>query len=91
MLAKHRQGHPFHAEADTRGMDDGSIGALELPDAAEVVAVIVEARAGGRLFWRSNLDQQLKFELLLTLTVGEQSADSTKEGIVGNVEGGPQA
>src|ERR1700694_1093894 len=54
---------------------------LDVPGRAEMVAVIVEAHAGGRLRFGAQRDQQLEFQRLLLLADRLHLADAAEERI----------
>ncbi|MGY3428212.1 hypothetical protein ACVWZW_008716 [Bradyrhizobium sp. F1.13.4] len=51
-----------------------------------MLAVIIEAHAGGRLLFRAQRDQQFELELLLLLAHGLHLTDAAEERIAGIVD-----
>src|ERR1700688_1577816 len=61
-------------------------GILDVPGGAEMVAVIIEAHAGGRLLFRAQRDQKLEFQRLLLLAHRLHLADPAEERIAGIID-----
>ena len=89
---EHRNRQPVHAERHAAGMGESAARVLDIPRGAEMVAVIVEAHAGGRLFLRAQRHEQFELQRLLLLADRLHLADAAEEGIVGIVdaEGKPE-
>src|SRR5207302_1441324 len=81
MGGEQRQGEAIDAERDAARMGELARSGLQLPGLAEVVLVIVEAHAGGRLLRRADRDQQLELEGLLDLVDRHQLAGAAEERI----------
>src|SRR4051794_22765572 len=62
-----RQGQAVDAEGDAARMRNIAILDPQIPGLAEMIAVIVEAHAGGRLLLGAHRNEQLEFEGLLDL------------------------
>src|SRR5436305_3229882 len=60
--AEQRDGQPVHAKGDAAGVRGGTGFVLQAPDHAELVAMVVEAHAGGRLRASVVRDQQLELQ-----------------------------
>src|SRR5262249_33004871 len=76
----------IHAEGDAAGVRQLATAVLNAPDLAEVLAVIVEAHAGGGPGARVIRNQQLELERLLDLTDRHDLADAPEEGIIRHVD-----
>src|SRR5262249_51360446 len=61
---EHRHGQPVHAEGDATGVGGRAVLVHQVPGVAEVLAVIVEAHAGGGLGLGADRDQELELQLL---------------------------
>ena len=57
------------------------LASCDAPGRAEMVAVIVEAHAGGRLFFRAQRHQQFELQRLLFLAHRLHLADPAEEGV----------
>ena len=76
-----RQREAVDAERDAAGVGDLARRGRELPGLAEMVLMVVEAHAGGRLLRRAHRDQQLELERLLDLVDRHQLAGAAEERI----------
>ena len=72
---------PVHAEGDAGGMRRRAGLIVDAPGRAEMVAMIVEAHAGGRLLGRMQRHQQLELQRLLDLADRHHLAGAAEEGI----------
>jgi hypothetical protein len=59
---EHRHRQAVHSERHAAGMGRLTVHVLDVPGRAEMVAVIIEAHAGRRLFFGTQRDQQLEFQ-----------------------------
>src|ERR1051326_9024457 len=62
-----RQRQPVEPERDAAGVGHLAGRGADVPGRAEMIAVIIEAHACGRLLGRMHRDQELEFERLLDL------------------------
>src|SRR5580704_16588267 len=81
-----RQRQTVDSEGDAGGMRDQAGFVAQVPRRAEMVAVIVEAHARGRLFLRVHRNEQLEFQRLLDLAHRHQLAAATEERIAGMID-----
>ena len=81
MCRKQRDGQPVDAEGDAGGVRGLQVGAGKTPGRSEVIAMIVEAHAGGRRFRRSNRHQHLEFQRLRDLEPPDHRAAAAEERI----------
>lgn len=84
-MAQQRHGEPLQPEADAGRVRNTAIRQSDVPDAAEVIQMIIEADAGGRAFGAVHRDQQLEFQLQLTLAIGHHFAGAAKERVIGHI------
>src|SRR6185437_15113316 len=64
---EHGDREAIHAERDTAGMGGLAAGIPDVPGQAKMVAVIIEAHAGGRLLLGTQRNQKFEFQRLLLL------------------------
>src|SRR5262245_48710240 len=76
-----RQRQPVDAEGDAGGMGDLARPGPGAPGRTEVIAVVVEAHARGRLLRGAYRDQQLELQRLLDLADRQDLAAATEERI----------
>src|SRR5579863_7059742 len=88
---EHRNREPIHPEGNAAGMRRRAGHVLDVPGQAEMVAVIVEAHAGGRLLLGPQGDEQFELQRLLLLADRLHLADAAEEGIAGVVDAERQA
>src|SRR6201987_3572538 len=81
MGMEHGEREPLHAESDAAGMCSFASGILDVPSDTEMVAMIVEAHAGGRLLFPAPRHKELEFQRLLFLAHCLHLADAAEEGI----------
>src|SRR5437762_2728988 len=79
------QRDPLHAETDAGAVRGLAVCVDQVPGPAEMILVVVEAEAGGGLR-AGDRDQQLEFEALLALALGENYPGAPEEGIVGHLD-----
>ena len=76
-----RQGQAVDAEGDAAGMSDLAGFGAQIPRRAEMVAVIVEAHARGRLLGGAHRNQQFELQRLLTCAIAAIISAASKERI----------
>src|SRR5579872_258049 len=83
---EHGDRQAIHPEGDAAGMSRFTACIPDVPGGAEMVAVVVETHAGGRLVFRAQRNQQFEFEGLLHLADGLHLADAAEERVAGIVD-----
>ena len=63
---------PVHAECHAGGVGDLAVFGVQAPGRGEVIAVAIEAHAGGGLGGRADGNEQLEFQGLLDLALRDQ-------------------
>src|SRR5476651_2721211 len=86
MGGKQRQREPVDAEGHAGSVNHFAGLSAKAPFRAEMIFVVVEAHAGGRLLAGADRDQKLELGSLLKLIDRHQLAAATKERIVGNLD-----
>ena len=87
MVGEERDHESIHAEGDTARVGRLIAAVLQSPHLAKVLAVIVEAHAGGGLCLLVVRDQQLELERLLDLAHRHDLADAAEERVVRDLDG----
>ena len=82
----HRQCDALHAEAHTRAVCDAAVSRRQAECLSEVIAVAVEAHAGGRLLGRAHGDQHLELQRLRHLKAPDHLALAAEERIARRVD-----
>ncbi len=85
-MFEQRQRDAFHAKADAGRMGKAAVGGLDVEKFAEMILMIIEAQASGRLLAAFDRDQKLEFQFLIALARRHDLTGAAKEGIVGNIE-----
>ena len=86
-MLEQRDGDAFHAETDAGRMRAVSPSAVFNPQVeTEMVLVVVEAQAGGRVFFRIDRHQQFELQAEIALARRHDAAGATEERIVGDVD-----
>src|ERR1700722_14816681 len=80
MCRKQRDGQPVDAEGDAGGVRGLQVGAGKTPGRSEVIAMIVEAHAGGRRFRRSDRHEHFEFQRLATWNLPTIAPPRPKNG-----------
>jgi len=75
------RGQPVDAEGDAGGVRGLQVGAGKTPGRSEVIAMIVEAHAGGRRFRRSDRHEHFEFQRLRDLEPPDHRAAAAEERI----------
>src|SRR6516162_8915625 len=81
MGGEHRERKPIHTEGDAAGVHDRAGFVAQVPGHAEVIAVIVEAHAGGRLCGRAHRNEQLEFQRPLNLAHCHELTAAVEESV----------
>src|SRR6202453_2156637 len=87
VIGEQRHGQAIDAERDAAGMSQLTIVVTDAPHLAEVLAVIVEAHAGGGRCARIIRNQEFEFQGLLALADRHHLTHPTEERIVRDVDG----
>src|SRR5579883_1577135 len=86
VMLEQRQRDALDTEPDAGGVGGRARRGLDLPGAAEQVAVIVEADARRRMFLRVDRHQQFELQALLALAGGKQPSGTPEERVVRDVD-----